>query len=340
MILVDAPKGSGKTLWMMDRMCNLLSQGCICGTNIPVIVPGLKEFLRARYKWELQEGQLILLDNEKLMRFWEHIPFPADGTAYAFLDEIGRKWNARDWAKTQRELLDFLALARHECLEIFLSDQHANNVDKQFRRLLQFYVHIRDLEKSSRGWVPFTVRWVLWFDYDGKTSVDREFWFADKRLYKTYDSKDRTMVTFKRLHEGAKVGDGRIKGGSGMIKWLFVIVICLGGVFYGFHHFATHGVMGEKRGVASSGFCPIPIGGSGSKTNPVPVSARARLSSLEDYRREGHLLNWCICGKRLVLPEGRYEVGDVCPLGRVYYIGKENVVIQNGLEYRVVRLWH
>lgn len=209
--------GGGKTYCAVERMVKYLASGGCVYTNISVKPDSIRKFLRVRYRWDLQPGQLVVLQDQDLQDFHRRTPAGTpESPTLVVLDEVHLWFNARDHLLTdsvQRELIMFLSQSRKQHTDIIFISQSALNIDPQFRRLAQYVWTFRDLRKMR---LPlFMVHWpfahtvaVQW-DYNGKTMMRRTWVMRDSSIYNLYD----TFVlyrTFPRL-QGA-VTDFRERG--------------------------------------------------------------------------------------------------------------------------------
>lgn len=206
--------GGGKTLYAVERMVRYLGVGGRIYSNIELNVDAVREYLRRKFRWELQEGQYTLLQDEEISLFHRFTSGGEPGKPTLVVIDEAHIWlNARDWASASRELLTFLTQSRKTHTDIIFISQSAFNIDKQIMRLVQYIWRFRDL---SQYVIPgLGIRWPInqflrvQCDYDGRTVLQRYFVRKDKELYKLYNTFN-LLRTFDRLENVKEIGDGRI----------------------------------------------------------------------------------------------------------------------------------
>lgn len=190
--------GGGKTLSAMGEMFNVWDRSGVVATNVDIIWEGCKHYGRHVRGWDYDDRQVMILDDKKIERFHANTP-PG---SLIVLDETHLWFNARDWQKTQRELLNFMTQARKQNNDVIFITQHEDNIDKQFRRLIRFYWRFMD---SSRTVIPnlglaspFPVIVQSCYDRDGRTLLYSKRMWKDKRMYATYRTKGTYCQTYNR----------------------------------------------------------------------------------------------------------------------------------------------
>jgi hypothetical protein len=204
--LYEGRLGGGKTYSAAVRMLDHVRRGGIVCTNIELIWPAFKDYIRNSYGLEAEDDQFISLREEQVGLFHRFTP---SGTAelpvLVVIDEAHLTFNARDFAQTDklyRETLTFLTQSRKVNTDIIFIAQSVLNMDKQFMRLVQFIWRFRDLAKwkiPGLG-IPYPLKQILavQFDYDGKTVLQRSFVSKDKRIFGLYNTNS-LIREFPRL---------------------------------------------------------------------------------------------------------------------------------------------
>lgn len=186
--------GGGKTYSAVERILLALSRGQTVYSNIKLYHGNIALYLEAVYGVELQPGQLNTLTYEEIPTFHKFCKWGTpDCPTLLVVDEVHIWFNARDWANAMREVLDFLTQSRKACLDIIFISQSADNIDKQFRRLIQYIWRFRDMSKFQ---VPaLGIRWplnqILQLGYDGQDGRTKQFqrWaFKDKKIFSCYET--------------------------------------------------------------------------------------------------------------------------------------------------------
>jgi len=214
--MYEGPPGSFKTYSIVERTIGILLKGGTVSTNLPLKPDAIANYLLKHHSFQLGEKQIILLTSEQVSRFPEYTPRgTTECPSMIIIDEAGRYFNARDWAKVQRSLLDFLALSRHEMNDVIFSDQSAENVDKQFRRLLQYRWRCRDMQKFVLPLFgcacPLPLYRVGMIDAVSGYEMDAVYRVKRKEIYALYDSWSRNTCTLKRLDFEVTKHKGQLK---------------------------------------------------------------------------------------------------------------------------------
>lgn len=191
--IFEGKLGGGKTYSAVERILLALANGQTVYTNIELVPHAITLYLRAVYGVELQQDQLNFLTYQNIPTFHKYCKWGTpDCPTLLVLDEVHLWFNARDWANAMKEVLDFLTQSRKASLDIIFISQAAENIDKQFRRLVQYIWRFRDM---SRLQIPVLgIRWPLnqilqiGYDYDGKTKQFQRFCMKDKRIFACYNT--------------------------------------------------------------------------------------------------------------------------------------------------------
>lgn len=132
--IISGTLGGGKTLFAVERGVNHLSLGGYWATNIELHVDKIRDYL-AHKGLEFDQDRLILLQGD-LSSFHEQIPRgSASMLVMVTIDEAHLTFNARDFAKVNRDLLNFNTLVRKLDIHLDYITQHPDNLDKQMRRM-------------------------------------------------------------------------------------------------------------------------------------------------------------------------------------------------------------
>ncbi|MDD2710346.1 MAG: zonular occludens toxin domain-containing protein [Verrucomicrobiae bacterium] len=201
--------GGGKTYSALVRIVGRLCSGGVVYTNIDLFPEKVRQYIQAEFGLVIDENALKKLTDEQIATFHRETP----NNCLVVIDECHLWFNNRDWDKTSRELLNFLTQSRKYKNDIIFISQSAENIDKQFRRLVQFIWRFRDMEywtrsklglsvdgqfgKELRNLCPYILQ--IQFDYDGKTLIRREFKKKDKNIFELYDTNATHKVAYERL---------------------------------------------------------------------------------------------------------------------------------------------
>jgi len=140
--------GSGKTYHaVMRAYAHLLAGGHVYG-NVKLNKEAI-ELAAAADGYEIDfDKQVHHLENSQIAKYPRHIT-AGDGDLNVLLlvDEAHLYFNARNWKETSEEILTMNTQTRKLFVHIICLTQHIDNLDSQFRRLLQFdWFHV-DLAK-------------------------------------------------------------------------------------------------------------------------------------------------------------------------------------------------
>jgi|GEM_PF-3211739 len=242
--------GSGKSYAAVRKIAAHLADGLTACTNIAINWQGLVAFVANEYGVEIQPEQLIDLQDVDIGEFHRVTPMGSPGApVLVVLDECHLAFNARDWNQTSRELLAFLTQSRKQDTDIVFISQSAENIDKQFRRLVQYVWRFRDLRKTtvpglgmnfntmiqvvSFGLMSGEVLLACQYDYDGKTLMSREFVSMDKRVFAAYDTK-ALLSSFMRSGQRGRLKMERRRGrrAFAILRVVMLLVLIAGVVLW------------------------------------------------------------------------------------------------------------
>jgi len=316
--------GGGKTYTAVTRMVDAWVAGATVCTNVAVRWPAVKEYVQRHWKLLLDDRQFIFLEDSQIPKFHLHTP----SNCLIVLDEAHLWFNARDWSQSDRDLLAFLTQSRKYQTDVIFISQAAANMDKQFMRLVQFIWRFRDM---SQWTIPgLGLRWPLQqimairLDYDGRTVLERRFFWKSKEIFALYDTNAVYKTSFKRLtldSRGAPVSvrstlrqrllrgwvlvRKKVKGWSPMKVTLFSLILVAGllaGGWFG------HRVWKAYHGAGLAALTGTPIRPAVSSTN-VAVSAVTSSGSVSFATAD---LSPVRCCGFVSLPDGTFAiiVGD------------------------------
>lgn len=186
--------GGGKTYHAVKRIVQYIANGGCVWCNIELNIPAITEYLRARYQWDLQPGQINTYDGEQIKQVYQFVPPGCpESPNLVILDEAHIYLNARDWAKADRLFLEWMTHTRHLSVDVVMISQSLYNIDKQITRLVQYIWRFRDLQKW--GCAEFGFLWpipqfmVSQYDYDGRSQISpNKFELKDKDIYGCYNT--------------------------------------------------------------------------------------------------------------------------------------------------------
>lgn len=186
--------GGGKTYHaVMRAYAHLLAGGHVYG-NVKLNKEAV-ELAAAADGYEIDfDRQVHHLENSQIAKYPRHIT-AGDGDLNVLLlvDEAHLYFNARNWKETSEEILTMNTQTRKLHVHIICLTQHIDNLDSQFRRLLQFdWFHV-DLAKvyfpvlRFQLKVPITQR--VCFDPQNR-KIRHGVWheLRSARYYKMYES--------------------------------------------------------------------------------------------------------------------------------------------------------
>lgn len=232
--------GGGKTYSAVERVIQLFRQGGICYTNVQLNMDYIKPFIARKYGIEIDCGkQYVYLDNGKIGSFHNHVSAGSDEIpALVLIDEAHLFFNSRDWSKTSRDVLTFLTQTRKVRINVIMITQHQDNIDKQFRRLVQYYWTFRDMKKFRLPllgiyWPLNQILQVCIDGQDGKTIMHKIFKHKDKDIFNCYESKSLLVdLHLKKLSDADKPQIKKLKKSFPM-KYIIIIffLLCSVGVY-------------------------------------------------------------------------------------------------------------
>lgn len=132
--MITGTLGSGKTLLAVERAYEHVRNGGYVYGNVAFRPDQWERTLRERDHLRFDPSRLVQLTAAETLEFHRHVPRGTrERPVMVIVDEAGLEFNARDWAKTDRDLLALNTLARKlELIVLYVSQQSAD-MDKQFR---------------------------------------------------------------------------------------------------------------------------------------------------------------------------------------------------------------
>lgn len=233
---IEGRIGGGKTYTAMGWVCNHLVKGGVVASNINIQAEpftdqygkkkGLRWVLKKHYGYDLQDGQIIYLSDtatvdyqtkkgvdqlNEIVMFYKLVP---RGTpkkkVLVIIDEAHIHFPQDGYRSIPKEVLHFLTLSRHACVDVVFISQHVKNMWCQMTRLAQFRWAVRDLKEYGIPFglfnlpCPFPYFLQCKNDYDGSTLIARKFEWARKELYQTYRSPE-LAASFESMPVAASV---------------------------------------------------------------------------------------------------------------------------------------
>lgn len=327
--------GAGKTYSAVDRwIAPKLGRGGTVSTNIVLNWEGLAKLCAQRYNVQIDPEQFVDLLGKDISEFHALTPSgTSEENSLIVLDESQLDFNSRDWSKTSRDLLAFLTQSRKENTDVIFISQAAENIDKQFRRLAEFFWTFRDM---SRWTVPglgvsfpalvkfFTLganagQYILackW-DKDGKTLLEKHWVPKDQGVFGAYNTK-ALVKAFARAGVAQRKTLNQIVTPFEKRKRMakFILIAIIAGII---------GIVGLAKSSPVSGSSPSSA--APRQTGSAPQSAGASTGSgarglMDPERRKGaydiyaqKFVGWD--GEALRTDQGWFKVGEMSALGFV-----------------------
>jgi len=236
--VIEGLKGGGKTYFAITRAIKYLASGGVLLTNIPIHWQEMKNYIRSVYRFECSDSQLIIIDHRQMRELYKYVPV-GEKTFYslAILDEAHLAYNARDWSTQSRDLLDWFTLSEHYKVDIILISQHPDNVDKQIRRLVQNFWHLKDMRRvnilgfSVPQW--FHLIYCTQWDHTHKIVLSCKPMKGDSSIYALYD-RWCEQREFPALNRGpCKAGQKLRRRPMGKLALITCVCIVLGVIYTG-----------------------------------------------------------------------------------------------------------
>jgi hypothetical protein len=233
--MIEGKIGGGKSYTAMGWICNHLAKGGVVATNINIQLDefedqygkkrGLRWALKRHYNYEVQDCQYIHLSDvetvdyitkkgvtqlNQIVMFYKIVPRGTpDMPLLVVIDEAHLHFPNDGYRTIPREVLNFLTLSRHACVDIVFISQHVKNMWCQMTRLSEYRWAVRDMKKFGIPVSMFNVPWPFphylknKFDSDG-TVMAREMEWARPFLYETYRSPE-IAASFESMEQASSV---------------------------------------------------------------------------------------------------------------------------------------
>jgi len=188
--------GSGKSYYLATQL--LFRHFCNGGTAFVSDSVGLDwnetKAQAAKAGYELQDAQFVQFDTEEANHLHKRV---FQGTpelpVLLVLDEAQGPLNARDWADaSKRGFFAWLCQSRHDDVDVWISTQHLDNVDKQIRRIVTSIHTTQDMAQVRfLGFIRYRencFRHAVWTP-DYKQQVSCEYIPKKKSNYRLYNTR-------------------------------------------------------------------------------------------------------------------------------------------------------
>lgn len=187
--------GSGKTLLMVRDCIRLMRRGYRVYSNMAIHDPLTGNRCGSVGSW-LDMLRLSVESLEYRAECLETGTEPVPGVVFAF-DELHLICDAREWAKTPKWWLNLIAQRRHLCVGVIGTTQHADQVEKRLRTLMDLQVSVyrpgrrvplikrlpwfalRELNPALVEFDPLNAEmkqtfhfWMPWFAYAGYSTTE------------------------------------------------------------------------------------------------------------------------------------------------------------------------
>jgi len=262
---IEGRIGGGKTYTAMGWILNHLAKGGVVATNINIQVEkfsdqygkkqGIRSVLKIYFNYILKDNQIIFLSDTKTVKystkkglvdlneivmFYKLVPRGTpDQPVLVVIDEAHIHFPQDGYRNIPKEVLHFLTLSRHACVDVVFISQHIKNMWCQMLRLAQFRWAVRDMKKYGAQIGMFSIPWIFPHilqnknDYDGLTVISRKFEWVRKYIFETYKSPElASSFESMPIASSVKVEKRKIsmkeRGllfGSGVVIGLAVVII-------------------------------------------------------------------------------------------------------------------
>lgn len=211
----------------------------------------------------------------------------AVGTLFV-LDEVHLYFNARKWQETGEEAIRYLSQHRHFSDDVLLVTQHADNVDMQFRRLVEDWAVIKNGYTQKIGWfraLPRFTRSVYTSQPTGgarQVPFERTTFSLDaKGLASCYNTAAAAGVHANGADTGRKP---RGLHPAWFVVFLLSGALVLGGLIKGANGYAASKVMGSAEAAIAAHQVP-PVSPSLSPSVSPAVGVHAVAATPNDRRK-------------------------------------------------------
>lgn len=330
--------GAGKSYYACMRILAHIAQG---GTVYASSTFGLNWEASAKLiyqRWGVvpESDQYHVFDEGDIKRLHEVTPpGTPDMPVLIVIDECHGELNARDWADASKKaFFKWLTQSRHDDNDVIFISQSAHNIDKQIARLVTYISRVRNMRNFS---FPGIGKWPLAqfvvnrFDQDGKTLLDRKWFWHDKGIFGCYESK--VMRGSHRRINGVGVPKKQLQkkaaAPNNMAKIILVIVLALAA--FAWWRFSSKKEVKPPEPPATQ----IPAAAPQAKGDERPAPPHLRTGRQGVQLREGELLAYDVFPETLRAvsryevrtDEGEYRIGRMSKRGLVVAINDEVVRI-------------
>lgn len=180
--------GSGKSYYALERIYTSLLYGKVVYTN-------MSNILIHKVAWSIHRStgrpRHKILKNFRIIQTWD---FPSIWkmnieNAEIVMDEVMIAWLARDWAKMDREVINWFSQHRKMRVNFTYIAQSIDKVDSTLKDMTQEFI----LMRNTRFWKFSVFRLpemflAIHFAEDQKNILKREWIIPIKKYYSFYDS--------------------------------------------------------------------------------------------------------------------------------------------------------
>ncbi len=232
---VEGRLGGSKTYSVVRWICNHLASGGVVATNINLQLEpftdqygdkrGLRWVLDKEYGYVLRDEQVISLSDTRtvayetkkgvfqlneIVMFYKLVPRGTpEMPLLVAIDEAHIHFPQNGYRSIPMEVLHFLTLSRHACVDIIFISQHIKNMWCQMFRLAEFRWSCRDLQKYGIPLGLINLPWLLpnflrvKHDYEG-TPMKREIEWKNPTYFHAYKSPELASA-FESMKVAARV---------------------------------------------------------------------------------------------------------------------------------------
>jgi len=235
--------GGGKTFSAVDRILKHIGKGFFVVSNIRLNWEKVAAYCLEKWSVQVDRAQYVFLEQDQVFEFHKHVfAGRPDAPVLLVIDEAHLFFNARDWAKTSRAILELNTQVRKLHLHMILITQNRLNLDKQFLRMVQFFVLFRDMQKIKIPFLPFhyPLPQILVLVHNAQCpglDAERRFVYKDPAIFGCYESTDLLKTIDLSMAPPPVTGFRKVERKSG-IPWRKAVLTCAGlgvlGAVYGF----------------------------------------------------------------------------------------------------------
>jgi len=257
--------GSGKSYWLTSRVVlpHLYRGGtAFVSASVGVKWPEMKA-LAEREGYALLDEQLVVFATKDAASVHRRLLLgQPDNPVLLILDEAQGPLNARDWADaSKRAFFEWLCQSRHDGVDVYISTQHLDNVDKQIRRIIT-EIHTTQDMKQIRflGFISYRsdcFRHAIWAP-DYKTQVTSPSYIKkEQRYFDIYDTF-ACRGAHRETNIEAKKHDVKIKKKKMKLSQVLILAALLLVAVGAYAWRKATSYMGDKRHGAGFPVSPTP----------------------------------------------------------------------------------